>query len=80
MKLANLLGCILVFTCAVAQGIVTVASRIMQKQNWSVILFLYSVLGVIIFAITYLITTDDVGRLFRYSAKQYGWLFMTASL
>ena len=28
-SLANLLGCIMVFACAVAQGVVTVASRIM---------------------------------------------------
>ena len=37
-------------------------------------------MGVVIFLITYLVTTDDVSRLFTYSAKQYGWLFVTACL
>ena len=58
----------MILACAIAQGLVTVASRMMQSVHWSVILFTYSLVGAIVFAITYFATTDDPVRILSYSA------------
>jgi len=78
--LANLLGCFLIFACAVCQGLVAVTTRIMQAVPWNVILFYYSITGVLVFGTTYIATTDSVSRLADYSGTQLGWIGLTAGI
>mmetsp|Transcript_12508 Transcript_12508/g.14904 ORF Transcript_12508/g.14904 Transcript_12508/m.14904 type:complete len:140 (+) Transcript_12508:675-1094(+) len=54
----------------------------MQKMHWSVILFYYSVVALIMITIGYLATTLPAGqasRLLSYSWEQFGWIFITSA-
>ena len=78
--LANLIGCSLILVNSVAQGLVAVATRLMQKLHWSVILFYYSLVAIFSVSLLYLATTSDSGRIFAYNGEQLGWIAITATL
>ena len=78
---ANLLGCVLILGNAICQGLVGVATRMMQKMNWSVILFYYSLVALITISVIYAATAGPAGeisRIFNYSWEQMGWIAITA--
>lgn len=78
-ELANLIGCTLILFNSVAQGLVAVATRMMQKLHWSVILFYYALVALFSISLIYCVTTSDLGRIFAYSGEQFGWIAITAS-
>ena len=51
----------------------------MQSVHWSVILFYYSAVAFVTITVTYLITTEDVGRIFNYDSEQLLWIFITGT-
>ena len=67
--LANLVGCLLILVNSLAQGLVAVTTRMMQKIHWSVILFYYSLVALLSITLTYLISAPDKSRLFSYNGE-----------
>lgn len=79
----KIIGCVLILCNAVAQGVVNVTTRIMQKMHWSVILFYYSILALFSVGLMYLVTAGKAGEISRivsYNGEQLLWIFITASL
>ena len=64
---------------ALCQGAVAVATRLMQKVHWSVILFYYSIVALVSISLIYLATAADKGRIFAYDSQQFLWIGITAS-
>jgi len=77
---ANLLGSLLILINAICNGAVSVATRLMQKMNWSVILFYYSVVALVTVTIVYLATAGEFSRIYSYNAEQYKYIVITSCL